>query len=638
MSLETESQVKQYAGNGVTTAFSYPYKFFEDGDLKVILTSSAGVETPQTITTNYTVSGAGEDAGGTVTMVTAPASGETLTIYRDPAKTQGLDLRENDSAPAEEIEKALDRNTMLIQRLSELVDRKIGLTDGFVDSFTLTLPSDLATANKALVVNSSGNGWDMGPTTDEISNAQTYANNAASSATASASSASDSANSASAAANSATAAQNAAASVIWNDVVFLTNADSPYTVSESDRGKMLDVDCSSGAVTINLPSIAALDLDAPYVVGIKKSDSSGNGITVNRNGTDTINGDTSKSIAVAQSGATFIPDTDPTPDEWTTADFGSSAGNITVDNFNGDGSTTGFTLSVDPGSENNTRVYIEGVYQQKNTYSVSGTTLTFTTAPPTGTNNIEVEIGTTLSVGTPSDGTVSRAKLASGAVAPRNNSAKTSNYTVTTSDDIILCDTSGGAFTLTMPTEASASGREFLIKKTSSDFTALTINDDAASEITQIHTEGETVRIFTDGTSWYIIDRYIPSEWASYTPTITNFGTVSGVSFHWKRIGGSAFFRGSFSSGTSVASEAQIGILSGTTIGGSGLKVVGDAVKNAATSNQWVLLATAGDAYLNVGEENTAGASTPANANGLTSSGQVLYVTSGPIPISGWNG
>jgi len=57
---------------------------------------------------------------------------------------------------------------------------------------------------------------------------------------------------------------------------------------------------------------------------------------------------------------------------------------LNVDNFSGDGSDTTFTLSLNPTHENNTQVYIDGVYQFKNTYSVSGTTLTFSTAPPNG--------------------------------------------------------------------------------------------------------------------------------------------------------------------------------------------------------------------------------------------------------------
>lgn len=61
-----------------------------------------------------------------------------------------------------------------------------------------------------------------------------------------------------------------------------------------------------------------------------------------------------------------------------------------VDVFSGNGSTTGFTLSSAPESENFTFVYVSGVYQAKSAYSVSGTTLTFSSAPASGTNNIEV--------------------------------------------------------------------------------------------------------------------------------------------------------------------------------------------------------------------------------------------------------
>ena len=60
-----------------------------------------------------------------------------------------------------------------------------------------------------------------------------------------------------------------------------------------------------------------------------------------------------------------------------------------VDNFTGTGSQVNFTLTAAPVDENNTQVYINGVYQQKNTYSLSGTTLTFSTAPPL-TSTIEV--------------------------------------------------------------------------------------------------------------------------------------------------------------------------------------------------------------------------------------------------------
>ena len=75
-------------------------------------------------------------------------------------------------------------------------------------------------------------------------------------------------------------------------------------------------------------------------------------------------------------------------------------GGHTVNGFTGDNSTTAFTLTVAPMNENNTLVYLDGVYQHKSEYSVSGTTLTFSTAPGTG-DDIEVLIPTTVEINQP---------------------------------------------------------------------------------------------------------------------------------------------------------------------------------------------------------------------------------------------
>jgi hypothetical protein len=60
-----------------------------------------------------------------------------------------------------------------------------------------------------------------------------------------------------------------------------------------------------------------------------------------------------------------------------------------IANFTGNGSTITFTLASAPAGENATNVYINGVYQQKNTYSIAGAILTFSQAPPV-TSSIEV--------------------------------------------------------------------------------------------------------------------------------------------------------------------------------------------------------------------------------------------------------
>ena len=59
--------------------------------------------------------------------------------------------------------------------------------------------------------------------------------------------------------------------------------------------------------------------------------------------------------------------------------------------FSGDGSTTDFTLDVAPGSVLDIEVFVGNVRQDPNSaYTLSGTTLSFTGAPPSGTNNIYV--------------------------------------------------------------------------------------------------------------------------------------------------------------------------------------------------------------------------------------------------------
>lgn len=162
MTIATTINRVSYAGNGSTTVFSFPYYFLQNADLVVVKrNNTTGVETTQTITTNYTITGAGLPAGGSVTMLSAPASGETLIIYRDPAKVQDLDLVENDPMPAEEIEERFDKLTMIVQRLQDQLDRSIRLTDGYSGTFSnLRLPS-LIEALKVLRINSGATAFEL---------------------------------------------------------------------------------------------------------------------------------------------------------------------------------------------------------------------------------------------------------------------------------------------------------------------------------------------------------------------------------------------------------------------------------------------------------------------------------------------
>lgn len=97
---------------------------------------------------------------------------------------------------------------------------------------------------------------------------------------------------------------------------------------------------------------------------------------------------------------------------------------IANDSFNGTGSATTFTLSKTVGAATDIEVLVDNVQQSPydSSYSVSGTTLTFSTAPPAGTNNVYVIYNQArLSVSNqvvPDDGSITETKLAAAAVTP----------------------------------------------------------------------------------------------------------------------------------------------------------------------------------------------------------------------------
>lgn len=146
-----------YSGNGSTTAFAFPYLFFDEADLVVIETvTTTGIQTLKTLTTHYTVAGEGDPSGGTVTMVTAPASGVTLTIYRDPLIKQLVDLVENDPLPVNDaIEEPLDLLTMIAQRLSDRLDRALRQPEGDTANIDY-LPAKIDRASTYLAFDADG--------------------------------------------------------------------------------------------------------------------------------------------------------------------------------------------------------------------------------------------------------------------------------------------------------------------------------------------------------------------------------------------------------------------------------------------------------------------------------------------------
>ena len=111
-----------------------------------------------------------------------------------------------------------------------------------------------------------------------------------------------------------------------------------------------------------------------------------------------------------------------------------------TDTFSGTGSQTAFTLSRNVSTVNDILVVVNNVEQQPSNYTVSGTTLTFSPAPSSGTNNIYVRyLSTNLLTVAPQQGSVSTStiqdsaittdKIAAGAVVPADLSTGAPSWT-----------------------------------------------------------------------------------------------------------------------------------------------------------------------------------------------------------------
>lgn len=153
----TISKSGPYAGAGSAGPFPVDFRFLDQTHLRVILTSTIGIDSDLILTTDYTVAGVG-DPTGSVTLTVPLATGEKLTIVRNVPLTQEADYVQNDAFPAQSHENAIDKLTMSVQQQQERIDS------------ALTLPPTVSGISTQLPVPSPNNfiGWN--PTATGLQN------------------------------------------------------------------------------------------------------------------------------------------------------------------------------------------------------------------------------------------------------------------------------------------------------------------------------------------------------------------------------------------------------------------------------------------------------------------------------------
>lgn len=240
-------------------------------------------------------------------------------------------------------------------------------------------------------------------------------------------------------------------------IIGVLNKSANYTVAAADVSTLVRVTTTSGTISISLPEISTLTEDFDIIIAKVTSDA--NTVSIVRSGTtDLINGAASATIFNQYQSAWLIADR--STGTWTVISSGSNAVNTVADAGTGNGVATTVTLSGDPASKNNVAFFVGGVYQQKATFSLSGTTLT---PGATIANGVTWEAvwSSPLAIGTPSDGTVTTAKLADLAVTTAKLAASAVTYAKmqsVTAGKVLGRDTSGAGVVQELPIAVDTGG------------------------------------------------------------------------------------------------------------------------------------------------------------------------------------
>ena len=170
--------------------------------------------------------------------------------------------------------------------------------------------------------------------------------------------------------NSVTSAKIATDAVGASEIAANSVGISELNVSDGSNGQVLT---TNGSGTLSFTSAGSGSVSEAFK-------------TLAVSGQDNVVADSATDTLTFAAGSNMTITTNASNDTITFASSGSggSSSSFAKNTFTGDGSTTAFTLTTSMSNENGLIVFIDGVYQADNVYSVSGTTLTFATAPVNG--------------------------------------------------------------------------------------------------------------------------------------------------------------------------------------------------------------------------------------------------------------
>ncbi len=157
MTSSTTSAKVRYNGDGITTAFPTTFKFIKNSHVTAVLRDASDVETTWIEGTDYTLAGADDEDGGTLTATVAPASGEVLIIKLDVPFTQEKKFPLGGPFPSTQVEEMGDLAAMASSKNNESLERTLHVPESdSQNGIDLELPIDSARASKFLAFDGNG--------------------------------------------------------------------------------------------------------------------------------------------------------------------------------------------------------------------------------------------------------------------------------------------------------------------------------------------------------------------------------------------------------------------------------------------------------------------------------------------------
>ncbi len=632
MSISSSTNRNDYAGNGATDTYNYTFRIFDEADLEVTVRDTSDAETTLALSTDYTVTGVGSSGGGTIVLVNSAQSwldgdgdlksSYALTIRRVLDLVQETDIRNQGAFYPEIHEDQFDKLVMIAQQQQDELSRSASMpvtvaASAFSPEFPASLPSN---PGATIVVNDAGDGFDLGPTADQISSANADAVAAAASAAAALVSENNAAASELAAAASAASAAAVIAGLTPSRAVVTDGsgelASSATTATEigyvsgvtSAIQTQLNAKAPSASPTLTTPSTDVVTLDGQgstptspssgfYKLYVKDST---NKLTVlDSSGNET-------SVGAGGGGINLITNGDGEGGTTGWATYADAAGTRPVDGTGGSPNVTWTTSATTPLYGVNSFLFTKDAANRQG----QGVSFTFTVQPAHQAKVLNISFDYIVSSGTFVAGTSSTDSDIIAYIYDDTNSRL-----IEPSSIKLLSNSSSIAdrFNATFQTSATGTSYRLILHCASTSASAYVVKFDNIQVSPSNYSYGTPI-----------------TDWQSYTPSTTQgFGTVTNAEFYWRRVGSNIELDCKWTNGTTAASEARIGLPSGfTSIAFTqGIRQAGNFVILANTTTAKIIpLIESSVTYVTFGNQDGASGFTKVNGTtGFSSSNAVSF-------------